>query len=221
MFIIDRIQKRLNACSQFLSYDGRLLMVNAVLSSLPTFIMSCLLVLYKGIIEQIDKYKRHLFWRGKDLERKNPPLASWDLICKPKEKGGLGILNLHLQNTSLLLKMAHKFINHMDIPWVHLIWEAYYGQGFHQDSLKNSSFWWRDCMKLFHLYKDNASATLHNGQTLQFWSDNWNGPPKLEVWPHLHSFAVKQSITIFDLYQADDLAALFHLPLSEEAYEQF
>lgn len=66
MYLIERIQKRLNACSQYLSYDGRLLIVNAVLSSLPTFVMSCLL-LYKGIIEQVDKYRRHCFWRGKDL----------------------------------------------------------------------------------------------------------------------------------------------------------
>lgn len=35
-YIIERIQKRLSVCSHFLSYDGRLLMVNAVLSSLPT-----------------------------------------------------------------------------------------------------------------------------------------------------------------------------------------
>ena len=62
MYLIERIQKRLSTCSQYLSYDGRLLMVNAVFSSLPTFLMSCLL-LYKGIIEQIDKYRRHLFWR--------------------------------------------------------------------------------------------------------------------------------------------------------------
>lgn len=54
MYLITRIQQRHNVCSQFLSYDGRLLMVNAILSSLTTFVMSCLL-LYKGIIEQLDK----------------------------------------------------------------------------------------------------------------------------------------------------------------------
>lgn len=122
MYIIERIQKRLNVCSQFLTYDGRLLMVNAIFSSLHTLIMRCLL-LYKGIIEQIDKYRRHFVW-SKDLEKKNPPLVAWDLICRPKDRGGLGILNLSIQNNCLLLKMVHKFINHIDIPWVNLVWEG-------------------------------------------------------------------------------------------------
>jgi hypothetical protein len=32
------------------------------------------------------------------------------MVCKPKKKGGLGILNLKLQNEALLLKYLHKFI---------------------------------------------------------------------------------------------------------------
>lgn len=43
------------------------LMVNVVLSSLPTFIMS-FLKMYKVTIQELDKYKRNDFWRGKDLE---------------------------------------------------------------------------------------------------------------------------------------------------------
>lgn len=220
MYIIERIQRKLSACSQFLSYDGRLLMVNAVLSSLPTFIMSCLL-LYKGILDQIDKYRRHLFWRGKDLEKKNPPLAAWDLICRPKDRGGLGILNLSTQNTCLLMKMLHKFMNHCDIPWVNLVWEAYYPNGPPYAHLTSCSFWWRDCLKLLPIYKDYAVSIVHNGQTLHFWSDNWNGEQKATTWPHLFSFAKNQQLSILDLWQTDDLTEHFHLPLSEEAYEQF
>jgi hypothetical protein len=28
------------------------------------------------------------------LEHKSTPLASWDLVCRPKDQGGLGIINL-------------------------------------------------------------------------------------------------------------------------------
>ena len=48
-------------------------------------------------------------------------LASWDMICRPKEQGGLGVLNLRVQNQALLLKNLYKFYNHMDIPWVNLL----------------------------------------------------------------------------------------------------
>ena len=179
MYLIERIQKRLSTCSQYLSYDGRLLMVNAVFSSLPTFLMSCLL-LYKGIIEQIDKYRRHLFWRGKDLEKKNPPLAAWDMLCRPKNKGGLGILNLWLQNKCLLMKMVHKFINHADIPWVNLVWEIYYPEGFSPINTQTCSFWWRDCLKLLPDYKNLAVCSLQDGKSLSFWSDIWDDLPKRE-----------------------------------------
>jgi hypothetical protein len=220
LYIIERIQRRLNVCSQYLSYDGRLLLVNAVFSSLPTFIMSCLL-LYKGIIEQVDKYRRHIFWRGKDLEKKNPPLAAWDLLCRPKCKGGLGILNLQTQNTCLLMKMVHKFINQLDIPWVKLIWEIYYPQGMANINMQTCSFWWRDCLKIMPTYKDLAGCQLQNGHTLAFWMDTWDALPKKDLWPHLFSFSQNQNISISSIHSLDELTTHFHLPLSEEAYIQY
>lgn len=220
MYIIERIQKRLTICSQYLSYDGRLLMINAVLSSLPTFLMSCLL-LYKGIIEQIDKYIRHLFWRGKDLEKKNPPLAAWDMICRPKDKGGLGILNLHTQNTYLLMKMVHKFLNHYDIPWVHLIWEVYYQQGVPSSNISQCSFWWRDFLKLLNTYKSHATCFPQDGKTIGFWQEAWDEIPKSQLWPHLYSFSKQQQISLHEIVHTEDMSDHFHLPLSEEAYEEY
>ena len=53
-------------------------------------------------------------------------LAAWELVCRPKNKGGLGVIDLKIQNQGLLLKMLHKFYNQLDVPWVKLIWSAYY-----------------------------------------------------------------------------------------------
>lgn len=90
-------------------------MVNVVVSSLTTFIMSCL-KLYKGTIEVFNKYRRHCFWRGEDLERKNPPLTAWDLVCRPKDQGGSSILNLQTQNEALLMKNIFKKFYKQGIP---------------------------------------------------------------------------------------------------------
>jgi hypothetical protein len=49
------------------------------------------------------------------------------MICKPKQKGGLGIVDFQKKNDALLIKFLHKFYNkEMEIPWVKLIWETYY-----------------------------------------------------------------------------------------------
>lgn len=60
--IFQRIDKRLTGCTTMLSYDGRMLLIKAVFSALPTFYM-CSLSLPVGIITQINKYLRSFFWR--------------------------------------------------------------------------------------------------------------------------------------------------------------
>ena len=101
--LICRIERRFSASSQFLSYAGRLQLVNAVISSLPTYYM-CSLKLPVAVINIIDKRRKNCLWRGKDMTKKGYNLAAWDLVQRPKSKGGLGVLNLSLQNDALLLK---------------------------------------------------------------------------------------------------------------------
>lgn len=57
--------------SKLLTYSSRLLMVNSVLSTLPTFYM-CTLKIPTIIIEQIDKYRKHEVWDGGAINRKGP-----------------------------------------------------------------------------------------------------------------------------------------------------
>ena len=85
-------------------------MVNVVLSSLTTFVMSCI-KLYKRTSDEYDKYRRHWFRWRKGLEKKNPPLAAWELVCTPKDQGRLGIWNLQTQNDAMLMKNIYKFLN--------------------------------------------------------------------------------------------------------------
>lgn len=86
--ILTRIEKRLMGINKMLSYDGRLLMVNSVLSSLPTFYM-CTLHLPASVIEQIDKYRKHELWDNGDINRNGSCLVSWKKACRPKDQGGL------------------------------------------------------------------------------------------------------------------------------------
>ncbi len=45
-------------------------------------------------------------------------LAAWDMVCKPKNKGCLGIINLEYQNIALLMKHHDKFYNKKDLSLV-------------------------------------------------------------------------------------------------------
>lgn len=46
-----------------------------------------------------------------DINKKGYNLAAWEMVIRPKQKGGLGIKDLELQNDALLLKHLNKFYN--------------------------------------------------------------------------------------------------------------
>ena len=110
MPLMNKTERRLSSISSMLTYAGRLQLVNSVLSSLPTYTM-CSLDIPVTVIEYIDRARRLCLWRGSDINAKTPPKAAWDLVCLPKDEGGLGVLNLRTQNDALLLKHLHKFFN--------------------------------------------------------------------------------------------------------------
>jgi hypothetical protein len=114
--IVQRVERRLNGIADFLDYGGKLLMVKSVLSSLPIFFMYCLDIPV-SIKKQIVKYMRHCLWRKKNNEvhSRGPTLVAWEKICRPKNQGGLGVLDLYTQNEVLLLTNLHKFFNRHDI----------------------------------------------------------------------------------------------------------
>ena len=99
----EQIERRLNACARFLPIGGRLTLVNSVFSSLPTFLM-CSLKLPKGFIKSVDRARRHCLWDKRQDSTSFAGLAAWRTVCQPKKKGGLGVINLELQNMALLLK---------------------------------------------------------------------------------------------------------------------
>jgi hypothetical protein len=126
--LVHRVEKRLISTSIFLTQRGKLEMVNSVLSSMVTFYI-CSIKVQINILEQVDKYRRHCLWRGGNVNFKKPPLAAWSMVTKPKLKGGIGVINLRLQNELLLMKNLDKFYNKEDVPWVQLLWSKYYTNG--------------------------------------------------------------------------------------------
>jgi hypothetical protein len=180
----------------------------------------CTIKLPISIIKQIDKYKRHCLWRGGDLNAKKPPLVAWKLVTRPKKKGGLGVLKLRVQNDALLMKNLHKFFSKANLLWVKLIWNKYYGNGSLPGQRKKGSFWWRSVLRLLNTFKGIIQAHLGSGDTILFWDDLWNGQILKFLYPQLHSFAINGSIIVKEALNLGFLQDLFHLLLSQEAYEQ-
>lgn len=60
-------------------------------------------LLPKTTVKSLDKQRRTFFWQGGGQKRKYH-LVKWEIICKSKKKGGLGIKDIRKTNLSLLCK---------------------------------------------------------------------------------------------------------------------
>jgi hypothetical protein len=217
--LVDSIERRLTACSIFLPHGGRLTLINPVLSLIPTYYMSSL-QLPVTVIKAIDTARKNCLWRGNNPSSTRKSLASWDRVCTPKEKGGLGVINLRVQNTALLLKHMVKFYNGADLPWVKLISQSYYDSKVPHLMVNKGSFWWRDITSLADIFRGIAKCEIRTGRTALFWNDLWNDDFKCTSYPNL--FAVT-------MYKTDSVKAMcsrpledsFTLPLSDVAYSEF
>jgi hypothetical protein len=127
--LMNKIERRLNMVRVWLlSMAGRLTLGNSTLHALQTYTM-CTVRLPISVINSINHARRDCLWKGNDINTNRKPMISWEKVITPKNKGGLGIINLRLQNQAVLMKHPHKFYGRLDIPWVELIWNTHYNSG--------------------------------------------------------------------------------------------
>ncbi|KAK0577750.1 hypothetical protein LWI29_038034 [Acer saccharum] len=101
--VLARIEKRLSLWKKkFLSKGGRLVLIKAVLASIPTYFMSIFKVPV-NVAKTIEKLQRSFFW-GDGCEKRKVHAVDWNSICKSKRKGGLGVGRIVDKNCSLLAK---------------------------------------------------------------------------------------------------------------------
>jgi hypothetical protein len=195
-------------------------MINSALTPIVIYSM-CTIRLPRGAIENIDRVRKQCLWRGNTDKKKGGNLVAWDVAQKPKEKGGLGVINLRLQNDALLLKQLHKFYNKEDIPWVNLIWFKYYQHAVPHTAREKGSFWWKDIWRLNTIYRSVSHCIIGDGSSICFWEDKWRPKILSTRYPRLASFARKREVSIQEVTMAESLDELFILPLSQQAHDEF
>ena len=111
----------------------------------------------KGI-DNTDRARKQCLWRGNSEKKKGGNLVAWPTVMMSKDKGGLGIINLRLQNDAMLMKHLSKFYNRADVPWVRLIWSKYYTNRVPHATREMGSFWWKDVLRLNVLFRGIATC---------------------------------------------------------------
>ncbi|CAL0333597.1 unnamed protein product [Lupinus luteus] len=187
--IIHSFKKKLSFWQQkLISFGGRVTLLNSVLSSLPIYFFS----FFKApvsVIKELVKIQRRFLW-GKGEGSKGVSWVRWELVCRTKEGGGLGVKNLSLFNLALLGKWRWRALFEREALWVHVLRSKYgeevgvVGGSRGVNYFKKGSRWWRDlgllnCREhernLSDWFVDGVRRKLGSGESVSFWSDIWVG----------------------------------------------
>jgi hypothetical protein len=87
---------------RFMSLAARLILTDSCLSSMTLHTMS-LFLLADWTHAGFDKHMSRLFWEGVGDKHKQH-WVSWPEVCKPKDQGGLSIVNTKIINIALMVK---------------------------------------------------------------------------------------------------------------------
>ncbi|KAL9678548.1 hypothetical protein QQ045_016393 [Rhodiola kirilowii] len=114
--IIHKMTSKIKSwAAKCLSYAGRLVLVKHVLSSIGSYWMR-VLVFPSCVLKKILAICRNFLWSGSSSGKRN--MVAWKKVCKPKEEGGLGLLNLCLFNKALLLWQIWDLVRKKDLLWI-------------------------------------------------------------------------------------------------------
>lgn len=160
-FILNRVRARLAGWKgKLLTIAGRRVLVEVVLSSLPTFALTALRV-PKKLIKEIDKVQRKFLW-AQDAELAGGKCkVGWEKVCSPIDRGGLGILELSKFSTALRLRWLWHAWKHPDQTWV--------GMELPCDEGDRA------------LFSATTKVTLGDGKTTKFWTCPWTGGATLKL----------------------------------------
>jgi hypothetical protein len=70
-------------------------------------------------------------------------------------------------------------------------------------------------------FKSLASPTIKDGKNALFWIDSWHDGPLQLSMPELYSYAKNNRISVNKVFETENLADLFYLPLSQVGFLQF
>ncbi|KAJ1701012.1 hypothetical protein LUZ63_000791 [Rhynchospora breviuscula] len=217
--LIDRIHCKLQAWKgSLMSRAGRIVLASAVLSSIPVFYMS-VFKFPMWVIRDIDRIRRNFIWGKGITGTSGIPLLSWDRVCLPKAYGGLGLINLRLQNISLLLRWWWRIYDAPDSQWACIV-KLLYGKrdvnvppiGWNQ----RGSFFWQDLQALRLYFQLSTYTEIQSGRQNLFWFDQW-GDKRLYHFGSEPSHLPKKFISLVNAMPI--LAHLLPAPLTRDQTE--
>ncbi|GJV43271.1 putative RNA-directed DNA polymerase [Tanacetum coccineum] len=184
--LVEKVQNRvLDWKNKALSIAGRLQLIRSVISSMHVFWAS-VFVIPNRVLMDIEQCMRNFLWCPSSSSKGKAKVA-WELVCLPKDEGGLGIRRLEHFNSALLVSHIWNLLSLKESLWVKWV-HAYKlnGRNFWDVPIRGNMSWsWRKILQLRPSIREFIWRKIGNGSSTSIWFDKWclEGPLASRVSP--------------------------------------
>ncbi|CAN1844818.1 Putative ribonuclease H protein At1g65750 [Linum perenne] len=174
-FLLARLDDKLAGWkANTLSLAGRVTLASSVLNSIPSFVMQTA-VLPSYICEGIDRKIHNFIWGSTDGVRKIHNI-NWEMVCRPKNLGGLGLRSARELNQAFLMKLVWGVLSRPEDLWVKVLVSKYLKHsdtGWVPARKTGLSVVWREMLKVWNNVEDGLQWAIRDGKRTRFWLDKW------------------------------------------------
>lgn len=152
----------------------------------------------------MDSIRSRFFWRGAHNKFKYH-MAKWETLCRPKDQGGLGVINTMIMNECLLVKWIWKISKGSNELWFRLLKAKYMNDGdFFRSRHNRTSQFWKGLHKVKHLFKWGAQYKVMDGRLTSFWDNSWvSDVPLRLLHPTLYTCCSDQNAMVYEYFNKD------------------
>jgi hypothetical protein len=151
--LVDSVASRIPRWKgRLLNMAGRMALAKATLSAIPVH-MSIALCLSLWALDQIDKQRRAFIWCGEQTVSGGRCKVAWKMVCKPRQLGGLGVVDL--RRAGIALRALWE-------------WKRWVDQNKNWGSLHKSNE-----KMVSAIFSAAIVSILGSGESTLFWTGNW------------------------------------------------
>lgn len=172
--IVDKIRQKAHGwTSRYLSGAGKLILLKAVLSAMPSYAMTCF-KLPQSLCKQIQSVLTRFWWDAKPGLKKMCWVA-WDKLTLPKSEGGLGFREIQHFNDALLAKVAWRLVKDPSSLLSRTLLNKYCKRSdfLHCEAPSSMSHGWRGILAGREVLQLGLGWIVGNGNNINIWTDNW------------------------------------------------
>ncbi|XP_019183755.1 PREDICTED: uncharacterized protein LOC109178674 [Ipomoea nil] len=174
-YIKEKVRARIGLWQhRLLSRAGKEILLKSIAQSLPIFTMSVFLLPMRTC-DTLEKMFNRYWWGGGEAGRRGIHWLSWDRLCEPKKKGGLGFKKLHDFNLALLAKQGWRIMAHPDTLVSRVMKAKYFPKTEFLEAQigTNPSYIWRSILAGQQVLKLGVARRIGDGRDTKIWGCNW------------------------------------------------